>query len=230
MPRSRQPGSLTRVPSLVASAGRQRPRGYTREMRRRLLILVAAIAGLLAWAEIVHWRASGRRLGRGVGRAPSSEAVVVLGFKNRGERANYLNRYRVRAGLRSLDPEVTESVLVLCGGGVGGDVPEAELMARYARTKRGYVGPIRLDLESTTTWENIQNAIPLVEDMDAIKIVSNSLHAEKGRAYLWKLRPDLARRLRRAQEYRFGEIALVKPLAALVGLRNLARLRPDLQN
>ena len=153
----------------------------------------------------------------------------MLGFRNRGERANYLNRYRVRAGLRSLDPDIKDSVLVLCGGGVGSDVSEAELMARYARNERGYEGQILLDSESTTTWENIQNAIPLIEDMDSLKIVSNSLHAEKGRAYLWKLRPDLARRLRRAQEYRFGEIPLVKPIAAAVGLRNLGRLRPDRQ-
>jgi uncharacterized SAM-binding protein YcdF (DUF218 family) len=175
-------------------------------MRRRLVVLIVVFAATLAWAEIVHRRSSGRRLGRGVGRAPSSEAIVVLGFKNRGERANCLNRYRVRVGLRSLDPDVPNSVLVLCGGRVGSDIPEAELMARYARAKRGYVGPMRLDSESTTTRENIQNAIPLVEDVESIKIVSNALHAERGRAYLWMLRPDLARRLRRAPEHRFGEI------------------------
>jgi uncharacterized SAM-binding protein YcdF (DUF218 family) len=196
-------------------------------MRCRLLVLIAAFAAILVAAEAVHWRASGRRLGPETARVPNSEAVIVLGFTNRGERANYLNRYRVRAGLRSLDPEVRESVLVLCGGGVGGDVPEAQLMARYARNQRGYAGRILLDSESATTWENIQNAIPLIEEMDSIKIVSNSLHAEKGRAYLWKLRPDLARRLRRAREYRFGEIALVKPIAAARGLLNLARLRLD---
>ncbi len=148
----------------------------------------------------------------------------MLGFRNRGDRANYLNRYRVRAGLRSLDPTVTHSVLVLCGGSVGGDTSEAELMARYARTERGYTGSIRIDAESTSTWENIQNVIPLVEDVDSITIVSNSLHAEKGRAYLWRVRPDLAQRLRRGRDYRFGEIAVVKPLAAVVGLRNLSRL------
>lgn len=198
-------------------------------MPRRLL-LPAAFAGLLAWAEVVHWRASWRRLGRGIAGAPRSEAVVVLGYKNGGERANSVNRYRVRAGLRSLDPDVPESVLVLCGGAVGGPVPEAELMARYARDERGYAGRIRLDTESASTWDNIRNAIPLVEDMDAIKIVSNSLHAEKGRAYLWSLRPDLARRLRRAAEHRFGELSLVKLFAAAVGLRNLARLPPHPQS
>ena len=132
-----------------------------------------------------------------------------------------MNRYRVRAGLRSVDRGVTETLLVMCGGPVGGPVPEAELMARYAR-QRGYAGPIRLDPKSATTWENIQNAIPLVEAMDSIMIVSNSMHAEKGRAYLQTLRPDLAARLRRAKDYRFGEIALLKPVAAVIGLKNRA--------
>lgn len=145
----------------------------------------------------------------------------MLGYKNRGTRANYVNRYRVRAGLRSQEPSATLSVLVFCGGAVASDISEAELMARYARDERGYTGPIRLDRDSSTTWENIQNAIPLVEDADTIKIVSNSLHAEQARAYLWQLRPDLAERLVRAQDYRFGELALVKPLAAVIGLQNL---------
>ena len=33
---------------------------------------------------------------------PASEAIVVLGYGNRGTRANAVNRYRVRAGLRAL--------------------------------------------------------------------------------------------------------------------------------
>jgi hypothetical protein len=87
------------------------------------------------------------------------------------------------------------------------------------------LGPSKVDLTSLSTWENIQNAIPLVEDVDAIKIVSNSLHAEKGRAVLWKLRPDLAARLVKGSDYRLGEITWVKPLAALVGLKKLRALR-----
>ena len=146
---------------------------------------------------------------------------MVLGYKNTGDRANFLNRYRVRAGIRSIDPAATESVLVLCGGIVAGDLPEAELMERYARDERGYTGPILLDRISRSTWENIQNATPLIEDAESIKIVSNSLHAEKGRAHLWKLRPDLADRLSRGEDYRFGEIIVVKLAAAALGMKNL---------
>lgn len=150
---------------------------------------------------------------------------MVLGFKNRGDRANYLNRYRVHAGIRSIDPAAIESVLVLCGGTVAGVLSEAELMERYARDERGYTGPILLDRDSRSTWENIQNAIPLIEAAESIKIVSNSLHAEKGRAYLWKLRPDLADRLSRGSDYRFGEITFIKPAAAALGVKNLQALR-----
>lgn len=191
---------------------------------RAVLLVASGVVAVLVWAEVVHSRASRRRIGSLSAAAPILEAVVVLGYRNRAKRANYLNRFRVRAGLRSFHADAWERVLVLCGGGVAGVIPEAELMASYARA-RGFTGTIRLDTESATTWENIQNAIPLIEDADSIKIVSNSLHAEKGRAYLWKLRPDLARRLRCGADYRFGEIVLLKPAAALIGLRDMARLQ-----
>jgi uncharacterized SAM-binding protein YcdF (DUF218 family) len=194
--------------------------------RRALLAVVAAAGGVVAWAEVVHWQSSWRRLGGQVGARRTAEAVVVLGYRDRGTRANYINRYRVRAGLRSQDRHATQTVLVLCGGRVGGHVAESEMMSQYAR-ESGYKGAIRLDSESTTTWENIRNAIPLLEGMDTIKIVSNSLHAEKARAHLWALRPDLAERLQHGEEHRFGEIAWVKPLAALIGLSNLARLQAE---
>lgn len=299
-------------------------------MLRRFLIAASA---LLAWGELVHWRASRKCLGRGdaakgqslgqarrrsraevLGRAPDArqrdvdeagvgeedavgagvgKAVVVLGFANRGARANFVNRYRVRAGLRSLgsegrrgaklrslksdglraaasrrasavrrestirqspgDVSVSESraafadasvarivrasavsgiahasaaaeVLVLCGGAVSGPVPEAEVMESYARA-RGYEGPIRLDRESRSTLQNIENAIPLIEDAASVAIVSNSVHALKGRILLRGLRPDLADRLVRGADYRFGEQILVKPIAAVVGLADLRALR-----
>ena len=185
-----------------------------------LAIVIGIVLVLLVWGEVAHWRASKRRLGRGSS-SGRKEAVVVLGYKNRGNRANYMNRFRVRAGIRSIDPAAAESVLVLCGGAVAGEVPEAELMERYARDELGYIGPTLLDPGSRSTWENIQNAIPLISGADSIKIVSNSLHAEKGRAYLWKLRPDLADRLSRGEDYRVGEVTFVKPAAAALGLKNL---------
>jgi hypothetical protein len=175
---------------------------------------------VLGWGEVTHWRASRRRLGvaaaTGVG-----EAVVVLGYRNRGRRANAVNRWRVRAGLRSVEGD---ALLVLSGGAVAGGRPEAELMAAYARDVCGYRGPLVVDSESRSTWQNVANVIPLIEGAGRIKIVSHSLHAEKAREYLWRQRPDLAARLVRGRDYRPGEWLLVKPALAVLGLRNLRRL------
>ncbi|WP_200862860.1 YdcF family protein [Amycolatopsis orientalis] len=188
-------------------------------MLRRFLLLFVALFG---WAEWEHWRSSRRGLGGRPGTSGTGEAVVVLGYRNRGSRANFVNRWRVRAAVRSQAPG--PSRLVLCGGAVGGSETEAALMARYAR-ERGYRGPLALETESRSTWENVLRAVPLIEDADRIKIVSNSLHAEKARHYLRRHRPDLAERLVPAKDYRFGELLAVKPLMAVLGKRNLRRLQ-----
>jgi uncharacterized SAM-binding protein YcdF (DUF218 family) len=189
------------------------------------------VAGLL-WSEFEHWRSSRRGMGSQPGQRGTGEAVVVLGFRNRGTRANAINRWRVRAALRSRQPELGPSRLVLCGGPVGGPVPEAELMACYAREERGYSGVLITELTSRSTWENVRSAIPFIEDADRIKFVSNSLHAEQGRVYLRQLRPDLADRLVPAADYRFGELTLIKPALTALGRWRLRQAvaraqRPD---
>jgi hypothetical protein len=184
----------------------------------------------LVWGEVEHWWASRAALGERRSVPPESEVLIVLGFANRGEdRANALNRWRVRAALRSMDPAVPDSRLVFSGTTrPGGSVSEAELMARYALRECG-ASRERIQLEglSHTTWENIQYSIPFMEDAESIKIVSNPLHALRGRLYLRRQRPDLARRLRRASDYRFGEKCWIKPFFAVYGLLDLARMRKD---
>ena len=158
-----------------------------------LLVVIVFAVALLGEAE--HWRSSRRWMGSRPGRSGNGTAIVVLGYRNRGTRANIINRWRVRAGLRSCQPGPDPSRLVLCGGAVGGSVAEAELMACYARESCGYAGELITEVGSRSTWENVRNAIPIIEHADRIKIVSNSLHAERARCYLWQHRPDLADRL-----------------------------------
>ncbi|RIJ50301.1 YdcF family protein [Clavibacter lycopersici] len=189
--------------------------------------LLAAVGAALLASEGIHRLASTRGLGDDPGRADGRvgrEAVVVLGFGNAGPRANPINRYRVRAALRSMDPRATSTALVLCGGSVMGDEPEARILARFARDELGYAGAVVLEEASTSTRENVANAIPLIEDADTIRIVSDPVHAEEARGYLRAARPDLAARLARADDYRFGEMTWMKPLAIVVAL--LRRARP----
>jgi uncharacterized SAM-binding protein YcdF (DUF218 family) len=196
---------------------------------RRILVVPAALlavgAAVLLASEGIHRLASTRSLGDAPGRAdgtPGREAVVVLGFGNAGPRANRINRYRVRAALRSMDPRAASTALVLCGGSVMGDEPEARILARYAR-ELGYRGEVVLEEASRSTRENVANAIPLVEDADTIRIVSDPVHAEEARGYLRAARPDLAARIARADDYRFGEMTWMKPLAIAVAALRRAR-------
>ncbi len=97
-------------------------------------------------------------------------------------------------------------------------------MARYARETGGYHGELVLEESSRSTWENIAFAIPFLRDVDRIKIVSLPTHAETARRYLAQQRPDLAARLVRGQDYRFGEWMPLKPVFALYGIAK--KIRP----
>ncbi|BDA65745.1 hypothetical protein MANAM107_25790 [Actinomyces capricornis] len=232
-------------------AGRGRA-GCGRAGRRRRLILGGSLlcAGVLGAGELVHWWAS--RSGLGPLDGPSAEgarvggaaavpfgavaggppAVVVLGFADAGPRAGRENRARVRAGLRSLRRACHDGpagrwappVLVLAGGAVAGPTPEAELMRRHIR-ELGYRGPVLLETTSRSTWENIVGVVPLIEGAGTIRIVSDCVHALKARRYLASQRSDLAMRLVRGQDYRFGERILIKPATAVNGLIDLGLSR-----
>lgn len=202
---------------------------YAESVTRACLMGIAAVlGGILLSSEYAHWKASSQALGT-ARHPPYPEVILVLGAKNRGDRANFLNRYRVRAALRSQTRD-GDSTMVFCGGAVGGVSTEADLMARYACDELGYHGPYELECASSTTWENVLNAVPYLERAAVIKIVSNSLHAQRAREYLWQARPDLAQRLTRGTDYRFGEIVLLKPLLTYLSYRQRWRRRRPSEN
>ncbi|MFF4953287.1 YdcF family protein [Streptomyces chattanoogensis] len=193
-------------------------------MRRRTSVAIAGVAAL-AWGEWLNWRWSRALVGSSGG---ASEAVVVLGYRNPQSTANFINRWRVRAGVRSAAAGSARGTRVIfSGGATGSDAAEAQLMADYAKSVLEFDGTVLLEDQSATTWENITNVIPLLEDVDRIKIVSQPAHALKARAYLRRQRPDLAERLVRADDYRPGEWMVGKPLLALYGLWTLRGLKAE---
>ncbi|BDH11595.1 hypothetical protein HOK021_27740 [Streptomyces hygroscopicus] len=180
-------------------------------------------AAALAWGEWLNWRWSRALVGNSGG---TSEAVVVLGYRNPQATANFINRWRVRTGIRSMAADSAGGTrLIFSGGATTGGAAEAELMSDYATSVLAFDGTVLLEDRSGTTWENITNVIPLLEDVNRIKIVSQPAHALKARAYLRRQRPDLAERLVRADDYRPGEWMVVKPLLALYGLWTLRGLQ-----
>ena len=180
-------------------------------------------AAALAWGEWSNRRWSRALVAYGEG---ATEAVVVLGYRNPQATANFVNRWRVRAGIRSIAADSARGTRVIFSGGApSSDAAEAQLMADYAKSVLEFDGTVRLEDQSATTWENITNVIPLLEDVDRIKIVSQPAHGLKARAYLRRQRPDLARKLVRADDYRPGEWVVLKPLLALYGLWALRGLK-----
>ncbi|MCZ1011336.1 YdcF family protein [Streptomyces lydicus] len=193
-------------------------------MRRRTGLVMAGAAAL-AWGEWLNWRWSRTLVGNSGGAA---EAVVVLGYRNPQATANFISRWRVRAGMRSIGAGgARETRVIFSGGPAGSVVAEAQLMADYATSVLEFDGTVLLEDQSGTTWENITHVIPLLEDVDRIKIVSQPAHALKARAYLRRQRPDLAKRLVRAEDYRPGEWLVGKPLLALYGLWTLRCLKAE---
>lgn len=65
------------------------------------------------------------------------EDIVVLGFRNEGERAKAINCHRMCAALRSVNPSADRSVLVFSGGTVRESTPDAVLMEGFVRAERG---------------------------------------------------------------------------------------------
>jgi DUF218 domain-containing protein len=98
-------------------------------VRRGLALASVTGVAILAWGEWINARWSRCLIGvDGSGR----EAIVVLGFRNPQDKANFINRWRVRAALRSAEPAATTSCLVFSGGAVASARSEARVMAQYA--------------------------------------------------------------------------------------------------
>ncbi|WP_031467321.1 YdcF family protein [Sciscionella sediminilitoris] len=185
-------------------------------------LAVAGAAAALAWGEWLNRRWSRSLVGTGGG---VSEAVVVLGYRNPSGKVNVINRWRVRAGLRSVTADRRDTRVIFSGGATGHGPAEARLMADYAMSVLAFEGRVLLEDRSRSTWENITNVVPLLEDTDRIKIVSQPAHAFKARVYLRRQRPDLATRLVPAKDYRPGEWLPLKPVLAVYGLWTLRKLR-----
>lgn len=174
-------------------------------------------------ADVLHARAARRGHGpRASATTAAKGYVVLLGFANRRSQINMINRWRARIAVRCARRRPAATI-ICTGGAVRGRTAEAELLRRYLRADLGWSGQIIVENESRSTWENVCNVMPLLVDADWITFASNSLHAEKARAYLRRQRPDLAPRLVPGHDHRWGEMAAVKPMFAVVGLWKLVQ-------
>jgi uncharacterized SAM-binding protein YcdF (DUF218 family) len=131
--------------------------------------------------------------------------------------------------VRSTDPPLGR--ILFSGGPTTGGRSEAAVMAEYAidvlHTPPGFV---ELEEHARTTWENIALSLPRLREATQIKIASNTFHARRARRYLLEQAPELASRLQRADDYRLGELPLIKPLLLAYELIRVVRARRRMRN
>jgi len=169
-------------------------------------IFSTSLGVAFAASEGLHWYASRRCLPEAADRSTGSgdDVLLVLGFPSRASGLHPMQKWRTDIAVRSM--ERSSDVLVFTGGSRKKGRCEADDMAAYARDQH-QVRSDRLVLErkARSTWQNVEYSLLHLESARTIKMASSPLHAARSRAYLAVQRPDLAGRLRAADDFRFGE-------------------------
>ena len=190
------------------------------------LIVVSGAMGTVLLSEALHWRASKRLLHKGP--VPGRCALIVLGFPARRDgRLHPIQKWRTEIAKRAFARMGAERI-VFSGGPSRGRPSEAETMAAYAVQLGVPATSVRTESRAMSTWQNIELSLPMVDGFDRLAIVSDPLHAARGRRFVVAQRPDLATHLVSASEYRPFERSWLKAPTALyetyVALHR--RLRP----
>jgi uncharacterized SAM-binding protein YcdF (DUF218 family) len=119
--------------------------------------------------------------------------------------------------------------IVLSGGSHSNGPSEAQVLADYAESIGIDSDLLVLEEQATTTGENVEFSLPLVDGCDTIAFCSDPMHAARARRSALQRRPDLEARLVSADDYRFLEQWWLKlPATAYeltIGFRNRRRAR-----
>ncbi len=193
---------------------------------KAVLTVVFGALGAVVLSETLHWRASKKFLGKGnlTGRG----ALVVLGFPARRDgRLHPIQKWRTEMAKRAFASLGAERI-VFSGGPSRGRPCEAATMAAYALQLGVPATSVRTETKARSTWQNIELSLPMVEGFDRLAIVSDPLHAARGRRFVWAQRPDVAAHLVSAGEYRLFERWWLKVPTAIYEtyVSQYRRLRP----
>ncbi|CAM4065136.1 ElyC/SanA/YdcF family protein [Helcobacillus massiliensis] len=209
-------------------------RGSRRRPRWAVAGAVGIGAAVIAASEVIDQLASRSLVtptsseASGGGAADGSRTLIVLGYGQSGTRAGLINRFRVRQALRTAYVWEADGTgpctLLMSGGAVRGHIPEAHLL-RDEAMRCGFTGEIQLDALARSTEENVLNTLAAVESSRDAAYISHPLHSLLARRYLRHLRPELLRRIRRADDVRILEWGPLRPIMTVIGLRELRRVR-----
>jgi len=188
---------------------------------------VALTCGAVATSELLHWSASKWDL---PALGPRGRcALLVLGHptKRSGE-LGPVQRWRVETAQRALE-RLGAELVIFSGSASRGRPAEGDAMSAYAELLGVPARLIAVESRASTTWENVEFSMPLLENFDRLAFVSDPLHAARARRYLKQQRPELAGRLVSAGEYRLLERWWLKVPAAGYELLELYRSQHSLR-
>jgi len=152
-------------------------------------------------------------------------AVVVLGYPSlEGGRLHPLQKWRTEIGVRTL-ARAGDGFLIFSGAATrAGSPAEAQVMAEHAVDELGVpADQVRLELEATSTWENLERSLPIAESTPRIALASDPFHAARARRYAIRQRPDLEHKIIASADYRFLERWWLK--VAVGAYESIVRLR-----
>jgi uncharacterized SAM-binding protein YcdF (DUF218 family) len=164
-------------------------------LRLALMLLIL----MIVCSELSDWVASAIAANPPKGKTC---IVLVLGYPSKSDGTpDPVQELRVANGVRAYRHDRC-SQLVFSGSAVKNQMVEAEMMAKLASSDGVPSSRILMETQAQNTWENIKFSMPFLEKYDSIIIASDSLHAQRGRRYLCKQRPDLCGHTFVAAEYR----------------------------
>lgn len=106
----------------------------------------------------------------------NADYAIVLGYKLDHDQATDTLYRRLDKAREYLNEDPTV-LLVLCGGVTEGNtVSEASVMQQYLLDRGVPANQMVLEDRSTSTIENIQNAVPIVRNAGRLVVISSSYH------------------------------------------------------
>jgi len=157
-------------------------------IKKIALLLMGLIVVILVTTEFVYWFAN-----------TSSESeppflscsVLILGYPSNLDGSPHpVQKLRVEKGVEIFQ-KFNCKQLVTTGGAIGSQFVQAEVMASIALELGVPRQQIVLEGESRNTWENIGCALPALQPVERLFIVSDSLHSHRGKQYLCRQSPEL---------------------------------------
>lgn len=140
--------------------------------------ITAALVGLGTWLLLGKWMTNGQKpLADG-----SYEYAIILGAKVNGETPSLTLRYRLDEALNYAEMYPDVKFILSGGQGPDEDIAEGEAMLRYLKEKGVQEERLLLEIESTSTYENILYSKKLLpENVDAVTIITSDFHLARAR-------------------------------------------------